>query len=74
MTRRRRSLARWLSPLALATGLVLGLATSPARAQPPAAPDEAATKEESGRSFDGYAATAVLAGLALFVVAKSARR
>jgi hypothetical protein len=67
----RRTLTRWLSSLAFATALVVGLSSAPARAQAEA---EAGKTEESGRSGDGYIATAVLAGIALFVVAKSARR
>jgi hypothetical protein len=66
----RRILTRWFSSLALATALVVGLSSVPARAQE----GEAGKTEESGRSGDGYIATAVLAGIALFVVAKSARR
>jgi hypothetical protein len=69
----RRTLTRWLSSLAFATALVVGLSSAPARAQAEAEA-EAGKTEESGRSGDGYIATAVLAGIALFVVAKSARR
>jgi hypothetical protein len=74
MTRRTVALTRWLSPLALASTLLLGLATGPARAQQAGAEGGGESNQEAGRPFDGYAATAVLAGLALFAVAKSARR
>jgi hypothetical protein len=56
--------------------LGLGLVVAPAydqtvRAQEPV---EAEAGSGSGRPFDGYAGTAVLAFLALFIVGKSARR
>jgi len=66
----RRTLTRWLTPLALATALVVALPMAPARAQA----EGEVSKEEAGRSFDGYMATFVLAGIALFAFAKSARR
>jgi hypothetical protein len=63
--------SRWLAILSL--GLTLGLASAPgpamAQEEPPAAGGES-----SGRPFDGYFATAALAGLALFCIAKTARR
>ncbi len=65
--------SRRLAPLALALGLALGLAPAPSIAQEPA-PAEGTGEESSGRPLDGYFATGCLAGLALFIVAKSARR
>jgi hypothetical protein len=51
----------------------LGLTICPAaRAQDDAAGGEGGG--EKGRPLDGYIATGVLCGLALFIVAKSARR
>ena len=63
--------------------LFLGIAASPwlapdvtgptaAFAQAPAA--EGSGEASEGRPFDGYFATGCLAGLAIFVVCKSARR
>ena len=63
-------LARMLAPLLLA--LTFGLAPAPSRAQPP---EEAPAEEEGeGNPVPGYLATAMLGGLILFIVAKSARR
>jgi hypothetical protein len=67
----RRTTPSWISRLA-ALLLALGLTICPAaRAQ-----DDAAAEggSEKGRPLDGYIATATLCGLALFIVAKSARR
>jgi hypothetical protein len=36
--------------------------------------DDAAGGESKGRSLDGYIATCLLCGLALFIVGKTARR
>ena len=63
-------LARTLSPLLLA--LSVGLTPSPSRAQPPE--EEVVEEEGEGNPVPGYLATGLLAGLILFVVAKSARR
>ncbi|HMB06134.1 MAG TPA: hypothetical protein VKP69_20675 [Isosphaeraceae bacterium] len=70
MTRRIRCLAPALLTLAP------GLTASPALAQnPPGQTTERGDANgESGRPLDGYLATGVLAGIALFVVGKSARR
>ena len=67
MQQNRSSWTRWL-----ALGIVaLGLTLSPtARAQD----DESASAESKGRPLDGYIATSLLCGLALFIVGKSARR
>ena len=54
--------------LLLATGLVV---SKSARAQEEPAP---AAGEGSGRSLDGYFATSFFAGLAMFIICKSARR
>jgi hypothetical protein len=58
---------------ALALTLVLAaFAAPPARAQEPApAPGG---EQEEGRPLDGYLATGILAGFAMFVVGKTARR
>ncbi len=72
----RRWSRRHAAPLlaaALTLAVAQGLTPSGARAQnepPPAGAEE----ESKGRSGDGYIATGCLAGLALFLVAKSARR
>jgi len=66
-------LPRIASVLVLAGFLSLGTAPRPAVAQEPAA--EGAEGEGSpGRPLDGYFGTAIMAFIALFVVAKSARR
>ena len=71
MTRSLRS--RLLAPIGLS--LVMGLTAAPALAQnDPAAAPGAEGEGESGRPLDGYLATAAIAGLILFIVAKSARR
>ncbi len=67
MLQNQSSWTRWL-----AAGIVaLGLIQSPAaRAQD----DEGGSAESKGRPLDGYIATSLLCGLALFIVGKSARR
>jgi hypothetical protein len=74
-----RLLKRWRRRIAVAVlGLGLALTSAfdqPVRAQPPSDPAEpAAPGSGSGRPFDGYMGTSILAFLALFIVAKSARR
>ncbi len=66
MQRKRSPWVSWL-----ATGLVaMSLICCPAaRAQ-----DEDAWGESKGRPLDGYIATGLLCGLALFIVGKTARR
>jgi hypothetical protein len=82
MTRSLRT--RLIAPLLSATlGLtvtvclpvtvIVGLTATPAFAQNEPAPAEG-EGESSGRSGDGYIATGCLIGLALFLIAKSARR
>ena len=67
MQQNRSSWIRWLAP-----GIVaLGLIQSPAAR---AGDDEGATAESKGRPLDGYIATSMLCGLALFIIGKSARR
>lgn len=65
---RRLSLAARLGAAVLALGLI---ACPPARAQDEPAADGDSSK---GRPLDGYIATGCLAGLALYIIAKSARR
>jgi hypothetical protein len=68
----RRTSPSWISRLAAGL-LALGLTICP----PVRAQDDAVGGEgggEKGRPLDGYIATATLCGLALFIVAKSARR
>lgn len=57
-----------LAPALLAVGLVLAACPTPVRAQ------EEPAGESTGRPLDGYFGTATLAGLALFIIGKSARR
>jgi hypothetical protein len=67
---------RWCAPIILALGLTLSPApTRQVLAQPPD-PNAPAEGEggEKGRPYDGYIGTSCLVFLALFVVAKSARR
>ena len=64
---------RWFRCLTLSLFLMLGLTTSHALAQNPGEPPPD-PNGESGRPLDGYLATGVLVGLALFAVAKTARR
>lgn len=67
-------MTRWTRPfaaLALAALFTVGVPPAPVAAQEaPAAGGE----EASGRPLDGYIGTAILAFLALFIIAKSARR
>ncbi len=61
---------RWLAPIALACTLTLGTLPAPVLAQV----EPAGASKSEGRPFDGYFATGCLAGLALYIVGKSARR
>jgi hypothetical protein len=68
---------RWFAPIILALGLTLSPA--PARQVFAQVPDPNATPEPEGeggkgRPLDGYLGTLCLVMLAMFVVAKSARR
>jgi hypothetical protein len=67
MHQKRSSWTRWLAPGIAALGLIQSPVT---RAQD----DEGATAESKGRPLDGYIATSLLCGLALFIIGKSARR
>lgn len=69
----RRTLTRWLAPVAFTAALLVGAAGRPAWAQE-AEGEPKVAGEGSGRSGDGYIATGVLAGVILFAVGKSARR
>ena len=62
----RTSTARILTALSLCIFCTAAIAQQP--------DPGAAAGENSGRPGDGYFVTAVLAGLALFLIAKSARR
>jgi hypothetical protein len=76
MNELRRGSRRLAAPLlaaALALTGALGLTATSARAQNEPPPPGGEEKKE-GRVGDGYIATGCLAGLALFVIAKSARR
>jgi hypothetical protein len=70
MTRPRP--ARWLAILSLS--LTLGLASAPGPALAQEEPPADGADKKSERPFDGYLATAALAGFALFCIAKTARR
>jgi len=74
MTRILKGWARPIAPILLATSLLFcPVVLHEARAQPEA-PAEEASAESKGRPLDGYLATLCLVLLALFIVAKSARR
>jgi hypothetical protein len=71
----RRSIRSLSLALALALPLTVASSPAPAWAQEPGVEGgEAPAGEGAGRPLDGYLATLCLACLALFVVAKSARR
>jgi hypothetical protein len=73
MTSFLRPFARFCAPMLLALGLSFTpIFSAPALAQEATEEPEAA--QSTGRPLDGYLATAALAMLALFIVAKSARR
>ena len=65
-------MTRLLAPLAL--GFALTFTSAPALAQQPDPSADGGGEKDTGRPFDGYFATSILAGLILFAVAKSARR
>ena len=64
-------ISRTCVALFLATTFSLAVPPAPVAAQEPAPAEGDGT---AGRPLDGYIGTAVLAFLALFIVAKSARR
>jgi hypothetical protein len=74
MTHQFHRWMRWFAPIILALGLTLSPA--PNRQVLAQVPDAAAEggDGEKGRPLDGYIGTAILVFLALFIVAKSARR
>lgn len=64
---------RWSRRLAtLAVGLTLAIPATPRPAS--AQEDPQAAEASEGRPWDGYIATGLIAGLALFLIGKSARR
>ena len=75
MSRILKSWARASAPFLLASSLLFGSPTArEALAQPGMPGDEQMPGESKGRPLDGYLATITLMLLALFIVAKSARR
>jgi len=66
MQRKQSPWVSWIAPGLVAMSLIF---CPPARAQ-----DEEAGGESKGRPLDGYIATSMLCGLALFIVGKTARR
>jgi hypothetical protein len=77
MIRLLQRATKYFAPVLVALSLTgSSFLSNPARAQaPPPDPNAPAEGESSsGRPLDGYLGTAVLAGLALFIVGKSARR
>jgi len=75
MTRILKGWARPIAPVLLASSLLFcAPVIHEARAQPVVPGEEEATAESKGRPLDGYLATITLVLLALFIVAKSARR
>ncbi|WP_148593913.1 hypothetical protein [Aquisphaera giovannonii] len=69
MQRQRSSWTSRIAPALLALGLI-GSACPAARAQD----EPAADGDSKGRPLDGYFGAGILAGLAMFLVGKSARR
>ena len=67
MQRKRSPWVCWLAPGLVALGLIFCPAV---RAQD----EEPGGGESKGRPLDGYIATSLLCGFALFIVAKTARR
>lgn len=67
MQRKQSPWVSWLAPGLVAMSLIFCPAV---RAQD----DEAAAGESKGRPLDGYIATSLLCGLALFIVGRTARR
>jgi hypothetical protein len=67
MQRNRSSFSTWLAPGLLALGLIFCPA---ARAQD----EEGGGESKVGRPLDGYIATGMLCGLALYIIGKTARR
>jgi hypothetical protein len=72
MTHQFHRWMRWFAPIILALGLTL--TPAPSRQVLAQEPDASADGESKGRPLDGYIGTAILVFLALFIVAKSARR
>ncbi len=70
----RRRFAPIVLGAVLAFGATSGLTPTTALAQNEPPPAGAEGEESKGRTLDGYIAWGCLAGLALFVIAKSARR
>ena len=63
---------RWSRLAVLALGVTLAM---PAAPRPAFAQEEQPAEEgEKGRPWDGYIATGMFVGLALFLIGKSARR
>ena len=69
MQRKRSRWVSWLAPGLMALTLIFCPSVS-VRAQA----EPAANEESKGRPLDGYIATGLLCGLALFIVGKTARR
>ena len=67
MQPKRSPWVSWLAPGLVAMSMIC---CPTVRAQE----EEAATGESKGRPLDGYIATSLLCGLALFIVGKTARR
>jgi len=65
MQRKRSPWVSWLAPGLVAMSLIFFC---------PAARAQDEEGESKGRPLDGYIATSLLCGLALFIVAKTARR
>ncbi|WP_165231476.1 hypothetical protein [Aquisphaera insulae] len=70
MQRQRSSWTSRIAPAILALGLIGGNCPVARAQDEPAAADG----EGKGRPLDGYFGTAILVGLALFLIGKSARR
>ena len=62
---------RPFAPILLGAALLVASVSTTAVAQQP---EEPPAEAAGGRAFDGYFATGLLAGLALFIVARTARR
>ena len=67
-------LSRSFAPILVVAAMFVTFASSTANAQQPPPGDAPAQESGGGSTFHGYFATSALAGFALFLVARTARR